>query len=200
MQQTPEQHDALHACGATCGAARVLVAEDDPAMRALLAQHLRAAGYEVALAEDGMHLATQLDWSTSHAARSKFDAIVSDLQMPGANGMRIFERLRSHAPWIPVLLITAFGTHELHAEAERLGATLLDKPFAIEKLLSELRRLLENARRNAAPSAPTFVRNFSSEGTTIVQPAPRHRAGAPEPESPSARVAWPQRTRRPTRC
>jgi len=122
---------------------RVLLAEDEEAMRTLLVGQLRRAGYAVDLAEDGLHLITHLDWSAGAAAPRPFDALVSDLRMPGADGMRILQWLRAQGSRMPVVLITAFGTRELHAEADRLGAALIDKPFEIAQLLAVLRDTIE---------------------------------------------------------
>lgn len=131
---------------------RILLAEDDSGMRSLLSECLERVGYEVVRAEDGLHLVTQLDWS---AATPPYDAIVSDVRMPGANGIRILEWLRQHFSRIPVVLITAFGSHELHAEAEQLGATLLDKPFDVEQLATVLRSQIAQSReRPNYPAGP----------------------------------------------
>lgn len=64
------------------------------------------------------------------------DMIISDIRMPGWSGIYVLASLR-HSDWsMPVILITAFGDEETHAQAKRLGAaSLLDKPFDIEELL-----------------------------------------------------------------
>lgn len=127
--------------------ARVLLAEDDVAMRRLLAQSMRRAGYQVQEAEDGLHTVTFLNsW---RANKQNFpDLVVSDIRMPGADGLYILSALRRIAPHVPVILITAFGFDETHVEARRRGAwKVIDKPFAISELLDVMRRALMNRRR-----------------------------------------------------
>lgn len=137
--------------GPACPGCRVLLAEDDAPMRDLLAEQLKRAGCDVLLAEDGLHLLTRLDGSMSPAACLPFDAIVSDVRMPGADGMRILQWLRAQGSRIPVVLISAFGTVELHAEAQRLGAVLVDKPFEIAQLAAALRDAIGRGAGRAEP-------------------------------------------------
>ena len=68
--------------------------------------------------------------------------IVSDVRMPGLDGLSVLRALRRH-PWCPpVIIITAFGEAGLHEEALRLGATtVLDKPFEVDRLRAEVERL-----------------------------------------------------------
>lgn len=121
----------------------VLLAEDDAAMRNLLAGQLVRRGYEVVLAEDGLHLATQLDRWLNYPGAAPLVAIVSDVRMPGASGLRVLRWLRRRVGYLPVVLITAFGSAELHDEGRRLGATVLDKPFAVRELLNVLDGLID---------------------------------------------------------
>jgi DNA-binding response OmpR family regulator len=115
---------------------RVLLAEDDHDMRALLAETLRREGYEVIEARDGtqlLHFIARLLLSGNLADPP--DLIISDVLMPGQNGLDVLVELR-RADWrIPVILITAFGDEELHGEAARWGASaVLDKPFELDDL------------------------------------------------------------------
>jgi DNA-binding response OmpR family regulator len=117
---------------------RILVAEDDDAMRALLAQALRSHGYEVAELSDGLHLVARL----AAAEPSQFAAVVSDIRMPGASGLDVLEGLKGCKGAPPMILITAFGDRETHELARRLGAAaMFDKPFDVEDLLLEVRRI-----------------------------------------------------------
>lgn len=113
--------------------ARVLLAEDDAALRRLLADKLRKDGYVVEEAESGLELLTRLG-----IQRGAFDLVISDIRMPGVSGLEVLEGLRNgYEPgsWaIPVILITAFGDPETHAEAARLGAVIFDKPFDVDDL------------------------------------------------------------------
>ena len=121
---------------------RVLLAEDDPALRYMLAEAIERAGFEV----------EQLDSGTALGARIKqvllgrpdavpFDAVVSDLRMPGASGMSMLRVLRMFDAMTPFVLITAYGDRGTHREAHVLGATaVLDKPLDAAAIVRELRR------------------------------------------------------------
>ena len=118
---------------------RILLAEDDTELRALIAVELRQDGYEVIEAADGAELLDWIESSIRANRRDYFAAIVSDIRMPGLSGLDVLAALHC-AYWVtPVILITAFGDPETHAEARELGAVaVFDKPFD----LAELRRAL----------------------------------------------------------
>ena len=121
--------------------ARIMLAEDDPDMRKVLAMALRREGYEVVEATDGNHLRTYLGALLYNKHRADpVDLIVTDVRMPGPSGMEMLEWLRGVVWSIPVIVITAFGDPVLHAEARRLGAlAVLDKPFDVNELLALVR-------------------------------------------------------------
>jgi CheY-like chemotaxis protein len=114
----------------------ILLAEDDPAMRALIASMLEQEGYEVIEARDGHEVLARLEAVRSQSPLSNPPAlIVSDIRMPAYSGLDLLAILRCAACPVPVILITAFGDEETHAEARELGATaILDKPFDLDDL------------------------------------------------------------------
>jgi CheY-like chemotaxis protein len=119
-------------------------------MRVLLASRLRRHGYEVLIAEDGLQLVQQVELCLHRPPASPLLAIVSDVRMPGIDGLRALESLRSHGYDLPVILITAFGTAGLHAEAKKRGAAaMLDKPFEIDHLLAIVDGLFPQTMRRA---------------------------------------------------
>ena len=115
---------------------RILVAEDDDAMRAMLVQTLRRAGYVVVEVEDGFELGDYLAMMRGQGGTlAPLDLIISDVRMPGRTGLEALERLRDQGVSCPVLLLSAFADAETHAEARRLGARrLLDKPVDLDVL------------------------------------------------------------------
>ena len=120
--------------------ARILVADDDAGMRDLLAAVLRRDGYEVTVSEDGDAL---MD-TVSKFPEGTFDLVISDIQMPRVSGLRVLATIRRQHPRLPVVLITAFGSAEMHREAARLGATkVLDKPFKVADLRELVGDLLQ---------------------------------------------------------
>ncbi len=102
---------------------------------------LSADGYDVREASDGGRLLIAM---TAHLREpdEAIDLVISDIRMPVCTGMEILEGLRLAHRRIPVILMTAFGDDETRATAQRLGAILLDKPFALEDLREAVRTSL----------------------------------------------------------
>ncbi|HEY0709294.1 MAG TPA: response regulator [Polyangia bacterium] len=122
---------------------RVFVADDDREMRRMIAESLRRDGHFVLEASDGGALWLDL----GHAfygvqPDGSGSVIISDVRMPGRDGLEILRRMRAN-PWCPpFILITAFGDPELHKEALSLGAhVVLDKPFDLATLGAAVRQL-----------------------------------------------------------
>ncbi len=114
---------------------RVLVVDDDPAVRSAIARALRV-DYAVDEAEDGADALAQ------HGA-APFDAIVLDLLMPEVNGLEVSRALRRRGDSVPVLVVTARDAVDDRVEGLDAGADdYLVKPFAIEELRARLRALL----------------------------------------------------------
>ena len=112
---------------------RVLVADDDPDTREALAQALRCDGYEVIEAQNGWELLQHL--AAPNLEPAGVDLVISDVRMPGKNGLDILAGLRWANGATPFILITGFGDSQMHAEARRLGAAaVLAKPFEIDQL------------------------------------------------------------------
>jgi DNA-binding response OmpR family regulator len=122
----------------------IVVADDDDDMRSLLSSLFRADGFVVSEAKDGQELLSMLVAKTApDGTPIAPDLVVTDVQMPGATGIRVLSHVRRAHPTVPVILITAFGSVELHAQARRLGAaTVLDKPFDVAELRRLVHRLL----------------------------------------------------------
>ncbi|WP_233262192.1 response regulator [Vitiosangium sp. GDMCC 1.1324] len=123
---------------------KVLLAEDQAEMRALLCGMLAREGYEVVVAQDGPGLIeTLIAGLTDESDAWIPDLIISDVRMPGFSGVEVLARLRRESWTTPVLLITAFGDDELREQVERLGAArVLDKPFELEVLRDMAREMI----------------------------------------------------------
>lgn len=123
---------------------RILLAEDDPDMRVLLALTLEADGFDVVQVDDGARLVHQIGNVFLKAdGCSAFDLIISDVRMPKLGGMDVLGALARLDVSTPFIVITAFGDEALHAEARRLGAAaVLDKPFDIDVLRAEVHRIV----------------------------------------------------------
>lgn len=140
MTHAPSQEEAAPAV-------RILVAEDDDAMRAMLVRTLMRAGYTVVEVEDGFELGDYVAMMKGHGGSlSPPDLIVSDVRMPGRTGLEALKRLRSQGVTCPVLLLSAFADEETHAEALRLGARqLLDKPVDLDVLKAAVREAVAHS-------------------------------------------------------
>lgn len=122
--------------------ARILLVEDDRDLRVLMARHLRRRRFEVVEARDGTGALTRLGDAICRCGTSYFDALISDVRMPGHSGLDLLGELRRCDWTMPVVLVTAFGSPETHAEARRLGAVLLDKPVDLDVLTATLTKQL----------------------------------------------------------
>jgi two-component system response regulator PilR (NtrC family) len=116
----------------------ILVADDEPGVRESLAEVLRDAGYLVQTAADGTAALNALD-------EREFGVVVTDLRMPGADGLAVLKRARDAAPQTLVLVMTAHGTVDTAVEALRAGAAdYVLKPVLFDDLLAKVTRLLEH--------------------------------------------------------
>lgn len=122
---------------------RVVVADDDALLRALLGDVLRLEGYQVSEASDGEELLFHVVRAFAQGARgTAIDLIVSDVQMPFCSGLDILQQLRDAHRTTPVLLLSADGDPRLRARIEALGGRFLEKPFTFEALLRAIRETL----------------------------------------------------------
>jgi CheY-like chemotaxis protein len=127
---------------ATLPVARIIVVDDDPDMRTLVAMTLRREGMEVTEARNGLQV---LDY-VMRAIREHLpqpDLVVSDARMPGVNGISLLESLRGVGCSIPVVFMTAYGGEGFRENAERLGACdILEKPLDSDALAEVVRKQL----------------------------------------------------------
>ncbi|MEZ4387244.1 MAG: response regulator [Candidatus Krumholzibacteriia bacterium] len=119
---------------------RILLAEDDQQMRNFLRDALTAGGYRVIPCENGWELLSHLgSYILGSEDHEDIAAVVSDVRMPGVNGLEVLAGGVGCREFPPMILITAFGDQRVHDEARHNGAwTVLDKPFDVDDLLFEL--------------------------------------------------------------
>jgi len=119
---------------------RVLVVDDEPAVRQSLDRTLRFEGYEVDLAADGAQALARI-------AERRPDAVVLDVMMPTMSGLEACRRLRAGGDVTPVLMLTARdGVGDRVAGLDAGADDYLVKPFALEELLARLRALLRRSQ------------------------------------------------------
>jgi CheY-like chemotaxis protein len=115
---------------------RLLLVEDEPAVRNSLALTLEANGYEVTTAANGVDARSLFD-------AGQFDVVVTDTVMPGGvSGIALVEALRSSQPTLPVILMTGYSDEALGGRLPH-DVTLLRKPFAGPALLECIGALLD---------------------------------------------------------
>jgi DNA-binding NtrC family response regulator len=111
---------------------RILVVDDDPAMREMLVCMLECSGYDAVSALDA-------DDALFALQARPFAAVVCDLHMPRRDGFSLLRAVPWVRPGTPVVLMTSFGSAETRAEAERAGAgAYLSKPFSSARLLEAI--------------------------------------------------------------
>jgi two-component system response regulator MprA len=137
---------------------RILIADDDRAVRDALRRALTLGGYEVALAEGG---AQTLEAVASAAP----DAIVLDIGMPDVDGLEVCRRLRRAGDRVPILMLTARDAVEDRIEGLDAGADdYLVKPFDVGELRARLRALLRRSNGAGEPGSLSFAELRLDEG------------------------------------
>jgi CheY-like chemotaxis protein len=125
----------------------VLVAEDDPEVRGVLATALRKVGCSVIEASDGAdlveHIGSALLFGNIRGELDPIALVISDIRMPGHSGLDVLAQLRRSDIGVHVILMSAHVDDDVRADAERLGAdAFFAKPFEIDELSTLVRRLL----------------------------------------------------------
>ena len=108
---------------------RILIIDDEPSIRKVLAAHLTHDGYEVETAKDGGEGISKID-------SAQFHAVVTDLRMPNIGGLEVLHWASRNHPGLPVIIITAHGTVDTAVEAIKLGAhDYVTKPFDVDNMI-----------------------------------------------------------------
>ncbi|MFO0628542.1 MAG: sigma-54 dependent transcriptional regulator [Polyangiales bacterium] len=190
--------------------ARVLVCDDEGAVRFTVEDALASAGYETVTAADADEALARLDGC---------DVVITDLAMPGRDGLALLAEVRARDPELPVILLTARGSERVAVQAMKLGAwDYLPKPFALDELRAAVgraaearglrrrarqltteralgralvgesaafRRLLDDARRVARREIPVLLRGETGTGKELV--AALLHAESPRRDAPFVR-------------
>lgn len=146
---------------------RLLLVEDEPTLRGLLADRLEHEGFSVTTCGDGLEAADS-------ALRPEYDIIILDVGLPGCDGFEVCRRLRQSGSVTPVLMLTARGNVHDRVAGLRIGADdYLPKPFDVSELLARLDALLR--RRSVTAPAYDFsdvhvdpVRKTVTRGGSVV--------------------------------
>src|SRR6476620_11108674 len=141
---------------------RILVVDDEVNARTALAELLRDEGYEVEMAADAFKALGKYDSFAPHI-------VLTDLKMPGMDGIELVKKLRSHEEPCDVIVMTAFGAVETAVQAMRAGASdYLTKPLNFDELLIVLAKVMENGQlRREARQLRARVRDRVAPGNII---------------------------------
>src|SRR5438552_2151335 len=119
--------------------ARIVVVEDEPAIRRGVTDLLRAAGYEVLEAADG-------DAGLRESVRRGVDIVLLDLLLPRLDGLEVLAELRKIRPTLPVIILTARGTEDDRVRGLKMGADdYVIKPFSARELLARVEAVLRRS-------------------------------------------------------
>lgn len=122
---------------------KILIADDDTSLRRVLEYNLTAAGYEVTALSSGEEALAAFKGVSP-------DLVITDMKMPGMDGMQLLKKLKELSPEILVVMITAFGTVDVAVEAMKAGAyDYITKPFNRDELLLTVAKALQFTRMSA---------------------------------------------------
>jgi DNA-binding response OmpR family regulator len=125
---------------AAAASAKILVVDDEPDFRNMVAHELHEEGYGVSVVHDGLH-------AMSCLAETEFDVVVTDVRMPGASGVDVLRLARERTPETEVVMITGYASLEMAVECLRAGAfDFVQKPFNVVDLVSTVGRAIERRR------------------------------------------------------
>jgi nitrogen regulation protein NR(I) len=143
--------------------AKILLIEDDPGFATVIRDALEVSGYEVTLARDG-------DEGFALARKNSYEALLTDFQMPGHDGLVIVRKLHEEKPHLPVILMTAHHSTDVAIQATREGAwDYLMKPFPLTAMLQLIERAVQCSRLAARP---VEIEREVAEGDSIIGHSP----------------------------
>ncbi|MDT0544154.1 MULTISPECIES: response regulator transcription factor [Streptomyces] len=146
--------------------ARILVVDDDPAVRDTLGRTLRTEGYAVDTAQDGLEALDRLEQGPP-------DLVLLDVMMPGLDGLTVARRIRAAGDTVPIMMVTARDSIGDRIVGLDNGADdYLTKPFAGEELLARVRALLRRGAHRPAP-APALASALVPAAGAAPQPPAR---------------------------
>jgi len=147
---------------------KVLVVDDDPVVGRSFERVLSGRGYVVVTAENGQEALDRL-------GKDEYDVVFTDIRMPGMSGLEVAEQVKARRPWVPVVIVTGYGSeaHEVRAEAAGVTA-FLHKPLSPEMIEYSARMALRE--KTTAPAVA--VAEAAMEAGETGAAAPTAQMGA----------------------
>jgi len=155
---------------------KVLVVDDDPVVARSFDRVLSDKGYRVVTASDGREALNKL-------GSEEFDVVFTDIRMPGMDGIEVAERVKSRRPWVPVVIITGYGTEANEARAEAAGVSdFLRKPLSPDMIEASARKAVSEKPALAAEASEPAIATPAPIApiigpTPAAEPAPRRNSG-----------------------
>ena len=138
---------------------KILVVDDDPVIGKSFDRVLSGRGYAVITAADGEEALRKLNTET-------YDVVFTDIRMPGMSGLEVAERVKASQPWLPVVIVTGYGTGDNEARATAAGvAGFLRKPLS-----------------------PEMIEGTTERALAATAPAPAEAVAAPAPAAAEAKA------------
>lgn len=130
---------------------KVLVVDDDPVVGRSFDRVLSDRGYAVITAANGQEALDRM-------AREDYDMVFTDIRMPGMDGIDVAAEIKARQPWMPVVIVTGYGTADAQARAKQVGVTaFLHKPLSSDAIEASAREALEAAAAPVAQAAAVAV-------------------------------------------
>jgi CheY-like chemotaxis protein len=142
---------------------KVLVVDDDPVVGKSIDRILSASGYAVITAASGPEALDKL-------AREDYDVVYTDIKMPGMDGLEVAARIKASRPWLPVVIITGYGTDANESKARDIGvAGFLHKPLSPEMIETSAHDALLAPESEVAPAevAPEMARPSAGRPSAV---------------------------------
>jgi len=128
--------------------AHILLAEDDEALANFLVKSLKRAGHRVTFARDGLEAYDKI-------LKTKYDLLLTDLAMPGMDGIDLVKKAREHLKNLHVMFITGFSAVAI--EENMHEADVISKPFHLKELTERIEDVLKNSVKNLSETLDSKI-------------------------------------------
>ena len=141
--------------------AKILVVDDDPVVGKSFDRVLAGKGYAVICAMNGEEALSKL--GSEH-----YDLVFTDIKMPGMSGLEVAERVKASQPWLPVVIVTGYGSDAYEARAAAAGVSdFLRKPLSPEMIEETTAKVLGEQSIAAEPATPAQSGEMQSTGSRV---------------------------------
>ena len=144
---------------------KILIVDDDPVVGKSFDRVLSGRGYVVVTASDGAEALRKI-------ATESYDAVFTDIRMPGMDGIAVAEQIKSRQPWLPVVIVSGYATPENEARARAAGVSaVLHKPLSPEMIENGARAALVEKDAAAMPAANDSP--LAEAPAAVLEPLPK---------------------------